>query len=299
MRRTGGFRSQTDHDRYAEVYAEAMRQGPTPDQQLDLDTTFGATRVYRYGDGAGTVLLLSGMAGSAASMTPYAAALSRHRTVYTVDTIGEAGMSVQTTPLRDHADRARWLDEVMAGLDLTDVHLVGFSTGGFYAVHQAIHAPDRLASIILLDPTTVTVGFAPSTALLGLVASVINRDWLWRRWFRWAAGADVLDQPETRLALAAIRHFRPGIPPQLRPPARTIAAITVPVTAVFGGRSAAHDGTKAAERLRALLPHATVELWPDWRHSVTDADRARIVETILAHTGRVGSPRPDRAPGDA
>jgi pimeloyl-ACP methyl ester carboxylesterase len=284
MRRTGGFRSQADRDRYAEVYDEAMRPGPVPDKELDIHTTFGNTRVYRYGDGARTVVLLSGMAGSAASVAPYAGDLSRHRTVYTVDTIGEAGMSVQTAPLRDHADRARWLDEVMATLDLTDVHLVGFSSGGFYAVHQAIHAPGRLASITLLDPTTVTVGFAPKTMLLGLVASVLNRDWLWRRWFRWAAGADALDRPEIRLALAAIRHFRPGIPPQIRPPAGAVATITLPVTAVFGGRSAAHNGTRGAERLRALLPHSTVELWPDWRHSVTDADRARLIETILAHT---------------
>jgi pimeloyl-ACP methyl ester carboxylesterase len=284
MRRTGGFRGRTDRDRYVEVYDAAMRQGPLPDKELDVDTVFGTTRVYRYGDGPRPIVLLPGMANSAATLARIAGDLGRHHPVYTVDTIGEAGMSVQTAPLRDHADRARWLDEVLAELDLTGVHLAGFSSGGFYAAHQAIHAPDRLASVTLIEPTTVTTRFAGKIVLSGLVAAVLDRDSLWRRFMRVATGMDVLDRPDVQVVLAGIRHFRPAIPPQVRVPAKALASITLPVLAVFGARSPVHDAVKGAERLRELLPHAEVELWPRLWHYPTETDHARLIETILART---------------
>lgn len=286
MRRTGGFRSQADRDRYAEVYQAAMRQGPLPDKELDVDTAFGTTRVYRYGDGAKPIVLLSGMANSAAALAGLAGDLAEHHPVYTVDTMGEAGMSAQTAPLRDHADRARWLDEVMARLDLTGVHLVGFSSGGFYAAHQAIHAPARLASVTLVEPTAVTTRFATRIVLLGLLATVLDRDPMWRRFMRASIGADVLERPDVRVVIAGIRHFRSAIPPQLRVPAHAIASITVPVLAIFGARSAVHDAGRGAERFRELVPHARVELWPRLGHYpwLAEADRVRLVEAILART---------------
>ncbi|GAB3463802.1 alpha/beta fold hydrolase [Actinophytocola sediminis] len=285
MKRTGDFRGPADRASYLEAYATAMRHGPTPDKELDVDTAFGSTRVYRYGAAdARPIVMLAGMAGSAASLAPYVEGFARRHPVYTVDTIGEAGLSVQTAPLRDHADRARWLDEVMAKLDLTDVHLVGWSTGGFYAVHQAITAPARLRSVTLIEPTTVTVGFAPKIMLIALAAAIVNRDSMWRRFMRWSAGEDADDRPEVQVTLAAIRHFRAAIPPQVRPPARAIATITVPLLALFGAHSTAQNAPRAAARLRALVPRAEVELWPELTHAVSERDLARITELVLARS---------------
>lgn len=284
MRRLGKFRGPAHRARYVETYQATLRRGPSPDGELDVDTAFGSTRVYRYGDlGPRPIVMLSGMAASAAGLAPYVERFAVGGPVFTVDTIGEAGMSVQTAPLRDHADRARWLDEVMAALDLTGVHLVGWSSGGCYAVYQAIHSPARLASVTVIEPTTVTVGFAPKVLLYGLAASVVDRDWLWRRFLRWVGGADVHDRPEVRLALAAIRHFKPGIPPQVRPRATAIASISLPLRAVFGARSVAHDAARGAARLRALVPHAEVELWPDLGHSVSDRHLERLADLVVAN----------------
>jgi len=232
------------------------------------------------------VLLPPGLAATAAGWAPLVGDLSAAHPVYAVDTIGEPGMSVQTAPLRDHADRAHWLDEVLAALDLDDVHLVGGSSGGFYAVQQAIHAPARLGSVTVVDPTTVTAGFAPGVLWLGLVASLVDRDPPWRRFLRRAAGADVLDRPDVQLILAGIRHFRAGLPPQTRPPAARLATITLPLLALFAGRGTVQSSGRAAARLRELLPHAEVELWPDAGHFMwlAERNRQRIVTAILART---------------
>lgn len=287
MRGIGKFKSPEDRAAYAELYDAAMRQGPPPDKQLDIETTFGTTRVYRYGHvDKRPIVLLPGLAGTAACWATLVADLSREHPVYTVDTMGEPGMSTQTAPLRDHADRARWLDETLCDLELTDVHLVGGSTGGFYALQQAIHAPTRLSSVTLVDGTTVTAGFAPTVLGLGLLATVVNRDPLWRRFLTSSAGADVLNWPEVRLILAGIKHFRARLPPQVRPRADVVAAVELPMLALFAGRSTVHNATRAASRLRRLLPHAEIELWPETGHLMwlEEQDRMRIIERILAHS---------------
>ena len=44
--------------------------------------------------------------------------LLEQRTVYSVDLLGEAGLSVQNQPLTGSDDQAQWLDETLAGLGL-------------------------------------------------------------------------------------------------------------------------------------------------------------------------------------
>ncbi|MCT2585412.1 alpha/beta fold hydrolase [Actinophytocola gossypii] len=287
MSRIGDFRSREHRERYVERYVDAMRVAPVPSKELDVDTAFGVTRVYRWGEPGGRpIVLLPGLSATAACWAPLVGDLSAEHPVYAVDTIGEPGMSVQTAPLRDHADRARWLDEVLAGLGIDDVHLVGGSSGGFYAVQQAIHAPERLGRVTLLDPTTVTVRFARSVMWIGLLATLVDRDPLWRLFLRRMAGGDVLDRADVRLILAGIRNFRARMPPQFRPPADRIAAIRVPVLALFAGRSRVHEATRAAARFRELLPEAEVELWPEADHLMwlTERNRRRIVDEILARS---------------
>lgn len=284
MRRTGEFRSPENRRDYTAKYDAAMRAGPVPDKELDVDTAFGTTRVYRYGDdGPRPIVLLPGLAATAACWAPLVGDLAAHHPVYAVDTMGEPGMSVQTAPLRDHADRARWLDEVLARLDLTGVHLVGGSSGGYYAMWQAIHAPARLASVTILDATQVTSRFAAKVLWLGLFATVVDRESHWRRFLRWSAGADVLDRPDARLILAGIRSFRARLPPSGRIPADALATVALPVLAVFAGRSTVHDAARATARFRELLPHARVELWPETGHLVwlEERDRVRIVTAVL------------------
>ncbi|WP_233159724.1 alpha/beta fold hydrolase [Actinophytocola xanthii] len=271
-----------------------MSRCPVPDAVSDVVTRHGTTRVYRFGvDDGRPVVLLPALMATVACYGPVIPALAEHRPVYAVDTLGEAGRSVQTAPFAATPDRARCLDEVLAHLGLTAVHLVGASTGGWHAVNQAIHAPDRLASISVLDPTTVTTGFSWPVICYGAVTAVFDRTWLWRRFLRWSAGQDILDRPDAQLVLAGIRDYKPKVPFQAPPADDDLRAIPVPVLALFGGRSVVHDAGRAADRLRALLPQADVETLPDTGHYVflRPADRERIVHRVIDFVGRVDRER--------
>ncbi|HEV7976918.1 alpha/beta hydrolase [Amycolatopsis sp.] len=285
MKKLSQFKNPASRERYFEAYETAMAQCPAPDAVHNVETRFGTTRVYRFGQGdAPPIVLLPGLSCTSACWAPLLPALAARHPVYTVDTLGEPGASVQTAPLTDVADEVSWLADVLERLGLTGIHLVGGSAGGWHATNYAIHRPDRLASVTLLEPTTVTAGYAKAFLWYGLPAAVVNRDWLWRRFMRWAAGEDVLDRPAVRLILTGIRTFKAsGIPPQTCPADDDLRSIRVPMLAVFGERAVVQDSSAAAARLQRLLPHAEVELWPDYGHRLylDESDAGRITTRVL------------------
>lgn len=150
---------------------------PEPAEVLDVGTAHGTTRVYRFGEGdAPPLVLLPGLGATSACYADLLPALAATGPVYTVDTLGEPGRSVQRARLTTHADRARCLDDVLGELGLGEVHLVGGSTGGWHCVNQAVHAPERVASISLLDPTSVTAPFGRAVVALGLLCAVVRTE---------------------------------------------------------------------------------------------------------------------------
>lgn len=260
-----------------------MAECPEPAAVFDVETRHGTTRVYRYGDGGSPLALLPGLLATSACFAALIPALAERHTVYAIDTLGEAGRSVHKVPFKDIRDRAIALDDVFEKLRLSDVRLVGGSTGGRHAVNQAIHAPGRLASIALLDATTVSAPFTRKVFRYGLAAAVFDSDRLWRRFVTWSAGADILDQPAARLVLAGIRCYRARVPFQVCPSDEALRSIRVPTLALFGGRSAVHDSAVAAARFQSLLPHADVEILPDAGHylHLRPQDRDVIIERVL------------------
>ncbi|MFC9251752.1 alpha/beta fold hydrolase [Amycolatopsis thailandensis] len=282
MNKIGSFRSPAAEMRYFAAYDRAMAECPEPGAVFNIRTHHGITRVYRYGDGP-PIVLLPGLMATSACYAALLPALAERHTVYAIDTLGEAGGSVQKAPFKDIRERASALDDVFDRLGLSEVHVVGGSTGGWHAVNQAIHFPGRLASIGLLDPTTVSAPFARKVFWYGLPAAVLDSERLWRRFVTWSAGEDILDQPAARLILAGIRCYRARVPFQVCPGEEALRSLEVPTLALFGGRSAVHDSADAAARLESLLPQADVEILPDAGHYLylRQEDRDRIVDRVL------------------
>lgn len=281
------FRSAEGEQRYLELYDRAMGEGPPPDAVHDVETRHGTTRIYRFGDPtAPPLVLLPGLMSAAPVWAPLVAELAERRAVYTVDVIGEAGRSVHRRPFADLAERARDLDEVLAGLDLDGVHVAGGSTGGFHAFQLAIHAPGRLAAVTLIDPTTVTAGFSRAALWHGAVAGLLPTERVCAWFLRWAAGGDPYDRPAIAVILAGLLNYRLRVPFQRPPSDNEISSVTTPVTALFFGRSLVHDAALAARRMRTLVPHSEVQVIPEARHEefLRPADRALVIDRLLRET---------------
>ncbi|WP_454788791.1 alpha/beta fold hydrolase [Mycolicibacterium lutetiense] len=268
----GAFVSDAAFEHFLAAYRAGMAALP-PFELFDVPTSFGTVRAYRFtGSGDGTpVVLLPGRNASTPMYQTNLGPLLEHRTVYGIDLLGEAGMSVQHRVIRGGPDQARWLDEALAGLGLDRAHLLGVSIGGWTAANCAVHRPGRLASLTLLDPVFTFTGI-PAKAMLASVALFapgVPEGWR-RRVHSWIAGGSDMESAAIESALidAGAKDFTLRTPMPKLFSDEQLRSLDVPVLALIAGRSVMLDPERAVTRARELLARGQVELWADASHAI-------------------------------
>ena len=273
----GHFRDEQARARFVEVYNACL---PTPAAPFDVSTSLGSVRVYRYDGPPGTpVVLLPGRNASTPMWRTNLPGLLARRTVYSIDQLGEPGLSVQRGLITGAADQARWLDETLAGLDLERVHLLGVSIGGWAAVNHAVHHRGRVVSLALLDPAMtfarISLGMLAASVPMAIpgVPSALRR-----RVLSWIGGGGSVDGPEAVLITAGIEDFVLRLPPPTLFTDEQLRSLDLPVLALLAGRSVIHDARRAAARARRLLPAGRIEVWPDASHAINGEYPDEIAE---------------------
>lgn len=278
----GAFVSDAAFDHFLVTYRRGMAQLPAF-ELFDVPTSFGTVRAYRFtGPGTGApVVLLPGRNASTPMYLTNLGPLLERRTVYGIDLLGEAGFSVQHSKIRGGEDQARWLDEALAGLNLDAAHLLGVSMGGWTAANGAVHRPQRIASITLLDPVFTFVGMPvkPMLASVALLAPGVPETWR-RRVMSWISGGADVDAAEAEAALisAGSKDFVLRNPMPKLFTDEQLRSLDVPVLALIAGRSVMLDPQQAADRARRLLPRGQVEIWPDASHAINGEYPNEIAE---------------------
>lgn len=283
----GHFDSAPDKTRYLEAYNEAMREMPAPERVLDVRTSYGIVRVYRYAgpDGAGErepFLLLPGTRSGAPVFADNMPGLLAQRAVYALDLLGEPGMSVQDRPIETHADQARWLHEVLLELPEPAFHLLGLSIGGWSAANLAVHEPEKVASLILVEPVQTFAGLSTELLFRSMSASVSWFPKSWRDDFSsWSAGgAPVEDVPVARMIEAGMSAYTMKLPPPNLIGPERLGALEMPVLAIIAGNSPMHDSGAVARVARESLRHGTVQVYPGASHAINGEHPQRIAADI-------------------
>ena len=301
----GGWRSPAAQRRYEAAYDEAMATLPAPDLARDVPTRFGTVRVYGFNlaSRAAPVLLLPGRNAGAPMWRDAVAALAAQRPVYALDMLGDSGRSRQTAALRDAADQAAWLDEVLGGLKLARVHLVGHSFGGWLAANYAARYPARLASLSLVEPVYVFADIDWQVILLSVPMALPGLPESWRERAqqlfleRVGGKADPTanTDPLARMVTAAGDGYGLAQPLPKRITDDQLRALAMPLFVALGGRSGVHDGRALAAKAQALLPRATVRLWPEATHSLPLEAPAEVNAALAAFLDAADRDRPSGA----
>jgi pimeloyl-ACP methyl ester carboxylesterase len=296
----GHFSSAGGHQSFGSAYQKAFESLPRPAAVLDLRTTYGLVRVYRFArtntqgtntQGTAPLVLLPGTASASPVWAGNLPSLLRIRDVYTVDLLGEPGRSIQERPIESHADQAAWLHEVLVQLPAPRVHLAGLSIGGWTAANLVARQPERVAGLILIDPFATFNGIPFTVAVRSIPASVRWLPKSWRDSFNsWTAnGAPVEDEPVADMIESGMRHYSRKLPAPARFSDDQLRSIAVPTLVILAGDSVMHDAAAAARKAGATLPDATVLTYDGASHAVSGEQPDRIAADIAAFLERNGS----------
>ncbi|GAB2485339.1 alpha/beta hydrolase [Promicromonospora xylanilytica] len=273
----GHFRTPQARLAYEDAYAAALARLPEPTETHDVETRFGTVRAYAWvakdRPEETPVVLLPGRSAAVPMWGDNLPHYVGHRTVYAFDVLGDTGLSEQSVPQRDIADSARWVDEAMAGLDIERAHLVGHSQGGGLAAAVAVHHPERLASLTLLEPI-LTLGTLPLSMVLASIP--LSLPFLPESWRE--AGLNQIggvedeavdpDDPLIRMiSLGAESYSSSGLPNPVPLTDAQLEGPPMPVYVAIASDSSLAGGEAAAEKAR-LIPEAQVKIWPDTTHSL-------------------------------
>lgn len=272
----GHFRSAAGRTAYVQAYDQAMALLPEPTAQYDIHTDFGVVRAYEWStdETARTtpVVLLPGRSSGVPMWSVNLAGFAAGHRVIAFDALGDAGMSVQSSPLTSMADQAEWIDQVLRVLAPDGVHLVGHSFGGATATAYARLRPERVRSLALLEPV-FTFGHPPTRLMAwAMVASLpLIPEGVRERALGRIGGADGEAESQDPMAVmirTGTRHYSADLPTPSPLSEDEASTMTMPVYVAIAEHESLAGGERAAQRAQELLPRATVRIWPDTTHSL-------------------------------
>lgn len=190
--------------------------------------------------------------------------------------IGEAGFSAPVRPPLAGDAHALWLDDVMAGLDLSRAAMVGVSLGGWLALDYARRRPDFVERLALICPAGIG---RQKNFLLRAAPLLLLGSWGRRRMRDLVLGPAAAEPPEalrpfTKLMEAIGDSIRPRIENIPRLSDAELAQLSMPLLAILGGRDVLLDSAHTRNRLQECVPHAEVRFLPEARHFIPGQSEA-------------------------
>ncbi|WP_028476358.1 alpha/beta fold hydrolase [Nocardia sp. CNY236] len=282
MPKIGRFVNSEAKDDFLRAYDVMAAQWPLPSTRSTVETSFGTTAVRTSGTGQGApILLLPGILGNGQMWLRFIEDLARDHVVYTPDVMGWPGRCEQTAPLRDEADVARWLLEVLDGLGVDRIHLAGNSLGAWPAILTAASYPERMASLTMIEPAPAALVKPPWRVLLKfLVAGMRPTPERFRKLGKWLNPGYELDDDEFAVALATTK-FRTGMPWARPLTDEQLDAITAPMLVLFGAETVVNDPEVTAARIRKHIPSADIHVYPGLGHDVMWANPEQAIPRFL------------------
>lgn len=268
-----------------ERYREVLRDWPVPAEQRTIPTREGDTFVLVSGpEAAPPVVLLHGSGANSGTWRGDIPSWARHFRVYAVDLVGEPGGSAPSRPKLGTEAIALWLDDVLAGLGLSETAVVGMSLGGWHALDYAIRRPERVTALALLCPGGI------GKQRYGWLLEAIVPRLLGRRDLRGSAqattglyGAEL--EPILDDIVLTFTHFKPRTERLPRFTDEQLRGLPMPVLAIVGDQDAMLDSAETARRISASVPDATVLMLPGVGHAILGQTEP-VLNFLTAHADR-------------
>jgi pimeloyl-ACP methyl ester carboxylesterase len=256
------FKSSAGERLVRERYRAFLDRWPVPREEVRVATSQGETFVVASGDaGAPPLVLLHGSAANSAMWMGEVRAFAEHFRVYTVDVIGEPGMSAASRPSLTSDAHAVWLDDVFMGLGIERAALLGVSLGGWLALDYAIRRPERVEQVVVVCPG----GVGRQKIRIVFEAMLLRSCGAWgrRKLIQRVLGRPPADPSPALKAFTDFvelihRNFRPRM---VKLPIfwdDDLRGLSIPMLVIIGARDVMLDSLDTKRRLEQLAPRAEV-----------------------------------------
>ncbi|MGC0366064.1 pimeloyl-ACP methyl ester carboxylesterase [Rhodococcus sp. 27YEA15] len=250
-------------DRYEKVLAK----WPAATAGVDIDGRFGTTHLNVCGaTDAPPILLLPGGGATSTVWFDNVATLSKSHRVCAVDILGDAGRSVPGSErMRSLADLVEWVGSLVHYTGSEKIDVLAHSYGAKIALAYAVANPDRVRTLILLDPTACFAGMKFGYLLRAVPLLLAPTPARQRRLVTWEADSRALDEDWfTLLELGASTRRKLVVPP--RPSAAQLTTLRAQTLVVLAEQSRVHDVDAVADVVHESIPHAQVVTVPNSSH---------------------------------
>ena len=248
------------------LYDKVLSQWPVPCQHIHVPTRYGDTFVIASGHAsAAPMVLLHGTASNSATWAQDVIEYSKHYRVYAVDVPGEPGKSEPTRFSWEGPVFVEWLGDVLDGLNVESVILVGMSLGGWAALKYAIHKPERVEVAVLISPSGI---YPPRLSfVVRVVGYSMLGEWGRERMKQYIFKGAPLSEDANQFLTLVNEHFnyRAGSPPLFSD--EQLRGLPMPVLFLAGEKDVLLNTPKTAERLQKLVPDLTTNIIQEDGHA--------------------------------
>ena len=180
-------------------------------ESLTVGTRFGDTHVLVIGpENAPPVVFLPGGNFLNPTCLKWFLPLAEAHRIYAPDIVGQPGRSAQERPSPKGDDHAWWMEDVLDGLGLKRIPLVGLSYGAGVAIRTMGYAPERVSRAALVSSSGIASGPIPRILARVAVPMLVYRIRPTRKHLLRAARS-IMTEPEDLAVLqlgAVYRHVR-------------------------------------------------------------------------------------------
>lgn len=156
------YRSAEGEAHIAALYDEALAALGVDHESLTVGTRLGETHVLAVGpEGAPPALFLPGGNFLNPTCLRWFLPLAREHRLYAPDLVGQPGFSARERVSPSGDGHAFWVEDLLDGLGLERVPLVGLSYGAGVAIRAMGLVPERVSSAALVSPAAVAIGSIP------------------------------------------------------------------------------------------------------------------------------------------
>jgi pimeloyl-ACP methyl ester carboxylesterase len=286
------FTSPEDEEKTWTSYRRVLDAWPVDYEERLVSTSFGETHVIVSGPADGPpVVLLHALLATATSWYRSVEALSQTYRTYCVDVIGEANPSRPIKPISSLDEFALWFTELIDGLGLDTLYLVGNSYGGFTAAYYAMKLPERVKKLVLIGPASTIHSMFPFMLHMFIPKGLyLAAPWLpgevsaVRHSLKWMMAGLARDPLWAPLFFKTMRYGKliNRVFPRVYKP-EEMTEIKCPVMFMFGERERIYgDLDSAIASAKTLLPEAEVVVVPQAHHIAAVANPEFVNKELLA-----------------